>query len=67
MNFAFWVSHVPRIEIRKAFLWLAVMELEKKEKDRREVYELSSRQKKIESVVFVLGIVSGLVLCFCIF
>lgn len=43
------------------------MDWDKIEKDGREVFRAPNRQKKIESVVFVLGIVSGLVLCFCIF
>jgi len=66
LNFAFWVSHVPKIEIWKAF-FLGLMDWDKIEKDGREVFRAPNRQKKIEMLVFLLGIVFGLVLCLGLF
>lgn len=39
------------------------MDLDEFEKDGREIFRAPNRQKKIEIVVFCLGVVFGLVLC----
>jgi hypothetical protein len=43
------------------------MDWDKIEKDGREVFRAPNRQKKIEMLVFLLGIVFGLVLCLGLF